>query len=117
MTLQAFDKDDGTKTIWVAVPLELVDWMAARCAGPFAKYLASLDPYASIKVADDQLSNAADELGHVLTKLRLEKCDVPEVVDLFGKYGIAGAKNTVRQMIDFFASVSENNWKVISIGD
>jgi hypothetical protein len=117
MTLQAIDNVNGENMIWVAVPLEMVDWMAARLSGPFTAYLASLDPYSSIKVAANMLSEAADELRRVLYTLRREKCDVPEVVDLFGQYGITRAKRTVEEMIDFFDAVSKNDWKVISIGD
>jgi len=117
MTLQGFDNLSGEKTDWVAVPLELVDWMAARFGGPFTKYLASLDPYSSVKVVEDRVAAATDELVDVLKALRAGNCDAPEVVDLFGKYGLGGAKKTVTEMIEFFHSATTNGWKVISIGD
>jgi hypothetical protein len=117
MTLQAFSKRNGDKMIWVAVPLELVDWMAAYFGGQFVVYLASLDPYSSIKVSADRTNSAMEELTHILAALRSNKCDAPEFVDLFGQYGTAGAKQTVTQMMEFFEAVAEHDWKVVSIGD
>ncbi len=117
MTLQGFNKESGEQTDWVAVPLELVDWMAAKFGSPFTTYLASLDPYNSEKVAADQPAIAVDELTQILNVLRTERCDVPEIVDLFGQYGLRGAKKTVTEMIQFFQAAITNNWKVVSIGD
>ncbi len=117
MTLQGFAKATNDKTAWVAVPLELVDWMAETFGTPFAKYLAGLAPYANVPVAEEQVSIAPGELQRVQHVLRRERCNVPSEVDLFGQYGTIGAKRTVTEMIEFFKAAKKFGWNVVSIGD
>ena len=119
MTFQAFEGNQKLSEHWVAVPLELVDWMAEKFPTPFLTYLARLDPYASQKVREEMVLAAASELSRVKEILRdpRQATGVPDRVDLFGVYGLAGAKKTVGEAIKFFEAAATNNWKVVSIGD
>jgi hypothetical protein len=119
MTLQAFAGNTKIDECWVAIPLELVDWLAARFPTPFFVYLAALDPYGTQTVSPAMVLAGGKELAEVQQVLRnsREVAGVPERVDLFGNYGIAGAKQTIGEAMRFFESAASHGWQVVSIGD
>ena len=118
MTLHAFNKQTNKSMKWVALPLELVDWMALHFSGQFIAHLASIDPYKDVLIPDSVTVTASDELGAVRNELRGEIAeDVPQTVDLFGKYGVAGAQTTLDQLIELLIFAKENDCKVVSVGD
>lgn len=118
MTLHAFSKKSGKSERWVAVPLELVDWMKERFSGAFINYLGTIDPYESVLIPEDIVANAADELRNVRECLSRHRVnDVPERVDIFGDYGKKGAVRTADEMVEFFEFVGCGDYKIVSIGD
>ena len=118
MTLHAINKNTNNTMKWVALPLELVDWMALHFSGRFIKHLAVIDPYDSILIPEDVTFTAVDELAAVRKELNGGlNDDLPQTVDLFGPYGISGALTTLEQLIELINFSKENNCKVVSVGD
>ena len=118
MTLHAFNRDTNQSMMYVGLPLEFVDWMALHFAGRFIAFLAAIDPYGDVLIPDDISASACAELGHVVTELKGPLGnDVPRVVEQLGDFGRAGAVSTVRQIIELVAFASNENCKVVSVGD
>jgi hypothetical protein len=104
--------------MWVALPLELVDWMATHFDGVLVQYLHYIDPYASVLLPHSVVLKAVEELNTISTALNGNIAStLPEVVDIFGAYGVSGAITTVSELRDFFEFAAHNPCKVISIGD
>ena len=118
MVLHAFNRDTNQSMMWVALPLEFVDWMSFHFAGKFIAFLASLDPYGDILIPDEVLASARAELSHVRNALEGPLGgEVPRAVEQLGEFGLAGAKSTIRRIVELLAFASTENCKIVSVGD
>lgn len=118
MTLHAFDLATNQSMRWVAVPLEFVDWMAAHFDGKLIQHLRQIDPYASALIPRSALETPIEEFQKVREHLKQrEPPDVPNVVDIYGHYGLTGALKTTRQLLEFFEFANQAKYKIVSIGD
>jgi hypothetical protein len=118
MTLHAFDLSTNKSMRWVAVPLEFVDWMAAHFSGELIQHLRRIDPYTSVRIPESVLESPIEELVEVRESLkRRSQRDIPEAVDIYGRYGTEGALTTVKELLEFFEFTKQAACKVVSIGD
>jgi hypothetical protein len=117
MTLHALDKQTGESTKWVAVPLELVDWMNAHFRGPFISYLASLNPYEDVPVGDESLVGAPAEIDQVRFTVQRNGQEILPRVDIYQHYGRKGVIRTLSELLDFLAFLKTGDYEVMSLGD
>lgn len=118
MTLHAFCKLTNKSLKCADLPLQFVDWTVQNFSGKFISFLASVDPYGDILIPDNIAVFAATDFKVVRTHLReTKKCDVPQIVELYGKYGRSGALKTIDQVLNLIDFAKENNYKIVSIGD